>query len=478
MARRRSRRRKNSYSEGDEHSPQNVAFEELSPRARRLVESGVIDLEAVSGSGPDGSITSGDILHAARVMEMEQSVPRIERTNQAVAASSEPETAAPEATPEPALIAESSSLIDIPEPVEPIDQPDSGTSTTAQVGGEPISVAPDPWDAYNGSSEGLSEIALPGAEQSWGEAEANIAAIADEAAANDVVEPETAEETIAAVEESEGDVEMGSDIADDEAPDDFEAPIPDEVAESEVHPAATAAEMAASDELVTGESVFEADEALAAESEDPDTKSIADLVAAANEAIATTSAPETPSPEVAISEGGTTEDHSDVEQPVVAASQGEVMMEFGTLEHVDPEIVWAQGVEDFAPWFLAHSQQLGDVLGLEEGLSDARQFTTKSATGVLGRDDSGDEVVVVSSQNATADDSDLGRALGMAASSGAGSVALVSAALNEDQLKALAWLNNQTKSGVKWYGIEMQAVRIADSPAAMVFSLVASPPQD
>ena len=151
-------------------------------------------------------------------------------------------------------------------------------------------------------------------------------------------------------------------------------------------------------------------------------------------------------------------------------------MDFGTLELVDPESVWAQGAEDFAPWFLAHSQQLGDVLGLQTGLSDARQFTTKSATGVLGRDDSGDDVVVVSSKNPVADDSDLGRALGMAASSGAASVALVSASLRDDQLKALSWLNSQTKSGVKWYGIEMKVVRIADSPAAMLFELVASPP--
>ena len=64
----------------------------------------------------------------------------------------------------------------------------------------------------------------------------------------------------------------------------------------------------------------------------------------------------------------------------------------------------------------------------------------------------------------------------MAASSGASTVALVSAKLNEEQLQALAWLNNQTKSGVQWYGIEMQVVRIGESPAAMMFDLVASPP--
>jgi hypothetical protein len=63
----------------------------------------------------------------------------------------------------------------------------------------------------------------------------------------------------------------------------------------------------------------------------------------------------------------------------------------------------------------------------------------------------------------------------MAASSGAATVALVSAKFGEEQLQALEWLNSQTKSGVKWFGIEMKVVRIADSPPAMMFNLVASP---
>ena len=154
----------------------------------------------------------------------------------------------------------------------------------------------------------------------------------------------------------------------------------------------------------------------------------------------------------------------------------EAMIGFGTLVTVNPESVWAEGVDYFAPWFLAHSRQLGDALGLEAGLSDARQFTTKSTTGVLGRDDNGDDVVVVSTENAVAEDSDLGRALGMVASSGASTVALVSARFDEEQLQALEWLNNQSKSGVSWYAIELKVVRIADSPAAMLFNLVAAPP--
>jgi hypothetical protein len=166
-----------------------------------------------------------------------------------------------------------------------------------------------------------------------------------------------------------------------------------------------------------------------------------------------------------------------VEQANEQEQPDEIVMDFGTLEQVDPESVWEEGAEYFAPWFLAHSKQLGRVLGLRAGLSDARQYTTKSASGVLGRDDSGEDVIVVSSEHAVAADPDLGRALGMAAASGAATVALVSARFDDEQLQALTWLNSQTKSGVKWFGIEMKVVRIADSPPAMLFELVASPPE-
>ena len=427
MARRR-RRRKSSYQE-ERSVPQGseaIAMDELSPRARRLVESGLIDLSTIAGSGEGGKLTSGDILHAARLMEMEQSVARIEATqpgqNGELAPSSNSETPLDTEDTEGEFVEAMPPKEPPPEPEQPTaedapkDEAESATFSAVDVGGEPISVEPSPWEDYNGSTEGFSELAREGAEQSWGEAEAHLTAMAEAAAAR-VEEPPVSEPEIPASDYSEY----------------LPPPLTPETTPAVVSE--------------TPDSVPEPVVGTAAES-------------------------------VAVPESGPGESGKEEQAPTDhgADAPREVMMDFGTLELVDPESIWAQGAEDFAPWFLAHSQQLGDVLGLQAGLSEARQFTTKSATGVLGRDDNGEDVAVVSSKNAVADDSDFGRALGMAASSGAASVALVAASLPEDQLKILAWLNNQTKSGVKWYGIEMKVVRIADSPAAMLFDLVASPP--
>ncbi len=556
MARRRSRRRKSSYRDEPEASglPPQLVVEDLSPRARRLVESGVIDLDAIAGSGDGGRITSGDILHAARVMEMEQSVARIEavgRTEPAAEVSEPPPAEEVDRDEEPGTDdAEATVPIVAVTPGEdadgaPTEAEESGTSftaatesaeafaaaaTTADVAPAEIAELPDldamvtdgsataateaslepvattdPWDAYNGVSEGLSESALPGAEQSWGEAEANIAAIAEEAAAK-VYGRRTAEpEPEVAPEPSAGDVSADvpdqptavvAALSDIEAavdpeptspdPDVVSAPagdVPEVPVEPEPEPASEPVPVVAETGPVEAEPEPESVPVVAeaapiepmpepefvpvvAKAATPEPEPVSEPVPVVAEAVPV-------EPEPAAEEREVPAPAAELEP---SEEQQEVMMDFGTLEMVDPESVWAEGAEDFAPWFLAHSRQLGDVLGLQAGLSDARQFTTKSATGVLGRDDSGEDVVVVSSQNAVAEDSDLGRALGMAASSGAATVALVSAKFNEEQLQALSWLNNQTKSGVLWYGIEMRVVRIADSPAAMLFDLVASPP--
>lgn len=484
MARRRSRRRKRSYRNEGESSgyPPHLVLEDLSPRARRLVEGRLIDVSIIEGSGEDGRITSGDILHAARVMEVQQSVARIEATGNVAGvgdATAEDRTAPAEESqlepsdPIPGPPSDSSPDLTADGGEEVPEITDAATTSGSKAGGDPVSVPPSPWEAYNGVSEGLAESALPGAEQSWGEAEANIEAIAQEAAARIGVEPDDipppTEEASAPIVDSVppagvveeygamvGSAAMGSEPF---APQDSEPEL------IEPEPAEPGP--------ITPESV-PVDESLVAAPATPEP--VIQPPVAADEPLPVAAQAASSSPDAEAEQNVERVPVAAAGQPQPLSQQGRVMMDFGTLELVDPESVWAEGAEDFAPWFLAHSRQLGDVLGLEAGLSEARQFTTRSATGVIGRDDGGEDVVVVSSQKAVAEDADLGHALGMAASSGAATVALVSAKFEEEQLQALAWLNNQTKSGVQWYGIEMKVVRIADSPAAMLFELVASPP--
>lgn len=434
MARRRRRRNK---VPGDRVVPDRQDGEpvtdNLSPRARRLVESGVIDPADIDGTGEDGRVTSGDILLAARVIEKERSIPRIEAVNNT-----------------------------------------STTTGAVDATVDPPAVEPSPWDAYNGTSEGLAGSALHGAEQSWGEAEALLADGGAFGGPDDAVPPE----------------------------DEPAHPEPVPIGDSTQEAVASEMEIAGVDWVIPEPESVEPSIDLTVGPDEPE-ELVASVVSPPEsepeiepETVAVSSAgdaaPEAggADDEIAVEPGDGAEPEVKYEpaaaEPVAAVSVdlteqvpalAEAPLNFGTLEMVDPDRVWEEGADNFAPWFLAHSTQLADVLGIPSGLADARLYTTKSATGVIGIDQNGDEVVVVSTERSVAEDGDLGRALGMVASSGASSIALISAKFREEQLQALSWLNNQTKSGVRWYGVETQAVRIGDSPVAMLFDLVAAPPE-
>jgi len=334
MARRRKQHTGNTYNQtrpggSDRTGGPGVTLEDLSPRARRLVESGLIDLDAVIGSGDGGRITSGDILHAARLMEKEQHLPRIENTRMT----------------------------------------DAGPTSPGSSAG-PVEIG-----------DGLSASALRGAEISWGEAAAGLNGAEVPLIGESAFEPE--------LQPSDG----GEVVA--------EAPIPD-----------------------------------------PETDRSSEVVEPA---------------------------------AVVEEATGEATIDFGTLEFVDPNRVWENGGDSFAPWLLAHSDRIADLLGVDSGLGASPRVSTSTPGGVVGRDGDGNVVVMMSSRKSVAESSDLGRALGMAAEAKAARVAVVSAEFNAEQRRSISWLNECGDGTVGWFGIELRVMRIDDSPPAMLFDLVAGP---
>lgn len=334
MARRRKQRTGDAYDQtrpggSDRTGGPGVTLEDLSPRARRLVENGLIDLDAVIGSGDGGRITSGDILHAARLMEKEQHLPRIENTGTT----------------------------------------DAGPTGPGSSGG-PVEIG-----------EGLSASALLGAEISWGEAAAALNGAEHPLVGEPACELE--------LESSDG----GETVA--------EAPIPD-----------------------------------------PETNRSSEAVEPA---------------------------------AVVDEPTGEVAIDFGTLELVDPNRVWENGGDGFAPWLLAHCDRIADLLGVDSGLGASQRVSTSTPGGVVGCDGDGNVVVMMSSRKSVAESSDLGRALGMAAEANATRIAVVSAEFNAEQRRSISWLNECGNGTVDWFGIELRVMRIDDSPPAMLFDLVAGP---
>jgi hypothetical protein len=150
-------------------------------------------------------------------------------------------------------------------------------------------------------------------------------------------------------------------------------------------------------------------------------------------------------------------------------------MELGKLEAVDPRSVWQHEAHDFTPWLLEHADALADVLGIDLELTANEHPVGGFALDLIGKDLTNDCVLIVENQLAMTDHPHLGQILTYAAGTDAATIVWTATSFREEHRQALDWLNNLSGDGARFFGVEIGAVRIGDSPIAPLFTLRAQP---
>jgi len=141
------------------------------------------------------------------------------------------------------------------------------------------------------------------------------------------------------------------------------------------------------------------------------------------------------------------------------------------LEVLDPRSVWLREAHDFTPWLLAHADALGEVLGIDVEPTANEHPVGSFALDLIGRDLTNDCVLIVENQLTATDHGHLGQIVTYAAGADAGTVVWMATAFREEHRQALGWLNNLSEGNARFFGVEIGAVRIADSPPAPLFKL-------
>lgn len=149
--------------------------------------------------------------------------------------------------------------------------------------------------------------------------------------------------------------------------------------------------------------------------------------------------------------------------------------ELGTLERVLPSSLWNHEAHDFTPWLLANAEGLADALGIDLELEEAEHRVGAFSLDLVGRDATNDTILIVENQLADTDHGHLGQILTYAAGTGASTIVWIATRFREEHRQALDWLNEQTDKGTHFFGVEIEAFRIADSPPAPHFKLVVQP---
>jgi hypothetical protein len=150
-------------------------------------------------------------------------------------------------------------------------------------------------------------------------------------------------------------------------------------------------------------------------------------------------------------------------------------MELGKLAYVDPRQIWPHEAHDFTPWLLDNADALADVLGIDLELSSNEHPVGGFALDLIGRDLTNDCVLIVENQLTGTDHGHLGQILTYAAGTDAATIVWVAKSLREEHRQALDWLNNLAGDRARFFGIELQVVRIGSSPFAPLLRLRAQP---
>ena len=150
-------------------------------------------------------------------------------------------------------------------------------------------------------------------------------------------------------------------------------------------------------------------------------------------------------------------------------------MEVSRLAPVDPRTVWPNEAADFTPWLRDNADALADALGLDLELTAAEHPVGSFLLDVIGRDLTNDGVLVVENQLTPTDHGHLGQLVTYAANTDAATVVWMALSFREEHRQAIAFLNDLGGEKVRFYGVEIRAVRIGASPPAPLFKVVAQP---
>jgi Domain of unknown function (DUF4268) len=145
------------------------------------------------------------------------------------------------------------------------------------------------------------------------------------------------------------------------------------------------------------------------------------------------------------------------------------------LEDVVPTEVWRYEAHDFTPWLLTNHDVLAKVLGIDLELTANEHPVGSFALDLIGRDLTNDCVLIVENQLTVTDHSHLGQIMTYAAGTDAATVVWLATGFREEHRAALDWLNILAQGNARFFGVEIGAVRIEESPVAPLFKVIVQP---
>ena len=149
-------------------------------------------------------------------------------------------------------------------------------------------------------------------------------------------------------------------------------------------------------------------------------------------------------------------------------------MTTGRIEYVDLREIWGHEAHDFTPFLAENLDLLGDTLGMELVLLDQEHQVGEFSLDLLAETEDGLRVAIENQLEQT-NHRHLGQIITYMAGVDAHYGVLLVKSFREEHRAALDWLNHNIAESIGFFGVEVQAIKIGDSPPAPHFKIVSSP---
>ena len=145
---------------------------------------------------------------------------------------------------------------------------------------------------------------------------------------------------------------------------------------------------------------------------------------------------------------------------------------------VDLRSCWQNEASDFTPWLASEENLtlLADALGMNElEVVAQEEHVGPFRADILCIDPGTDKYVLIENQLEKTDHNHLGQRLTYAAGLDAVTIIWIAEHFTEEHRAAIDWLNHITDKEFNFFGVEIELIKIGDSPAAPMFNVIAKP---
>lgn len=149
----------------------------------------------------------------------------------------------------------------------------------------------------------------------------------------------------------------------------------------------------------------------------------------------------------------------------------------GKIKKLNLRDVFGKEDKDFTPWLNDNLEILGEKLNLDIIDSNIEENVGDFSCDIIAKDSDSNKTIIIENQFGMTNHDHLGKIFTYSAGKNASIIIWIAEKFREEHKKALEWLNENVnpESSLSFFGVEIQLIKIENSPPAPDFNIMVKP---